>query len=48
MTTNKRDSPPGPKPDAVKIEGDWEEAMGKAMKKPRPKDGWPDETVKAE
>lgn len=32
----------GPKPDRVKIEGDWEGAVGKALKKPRPKGGWPE------
>lgn len=31
----------GPKPETVKIEGDWEGAVGKALKKPRPKEGWP-------
>ena len=29
---------PGPKEDRLKIEGDWREAVGKAVKKPRPKD----------
>ena len=32
----------GPKPERVKIEGDWEEAVEKALKKKRPKEGWPD------
>jgi hypothetical protein len=36
----------GPKPDRVKIEGDWEGAVGKALNKPRPKDGWPEEKKK--
>ncbi len=31
----------GPKADNLKIEGDWTEAMGKAVKKKRPTDGWP-------
>lgn len=31
----------GPKPDRLKIEGDLEKAMGKAIKKECPKDGWP-------
>lgn len=44
--SNPRDNPkerrkPGPKADKVKIEGDWERAMEKALKKKRPKDGWP-------
>ena len=32
----------GPEPERLKLDGDWEEAMGEAMKKPRPEDGWPD------
>jgi hypothetical protein len=31
----------GPKPDTVKIEGNWENAVCKALKKERPKEGWP-------
>jgi hypothetical protein len=33
--------PPGPEPDRLKLEGDWEELAGKAVKKKRPKEGWP-------
>lgn len=33
---------PGPKPDRLKLdEDDWEAAVGKALKKDRPPDGWP-------
>lgn len=32
----------GPKPGRVKIEMDWEKAVGKAMEKERPKEGWPE------
>ena len=32
----------GPKPDRVKIDKDWEDAIGYAMKKKRPADGWPE------
>jgi len=28
--------PPGPKPEHVHIEGDWEDAVKKALKKPPP------------
>jgi hypothetical protein len=33
---NKR----GPEPDRVKIEGDWEDVIKKALKKGRPKEKW--------
>jgi|GEM_PF-5296963 len=35
MTGPKRDKP-GPKPDHVHIDGDWEDAVKKALKKPPP------------
>jgi hypothetical protein len=31
----------GPKPDLLKIEGDWRKAVGKALEKKRPDKGWP-------
>jgi hypothetical protein len=31
----------GPKADTVKINMDWETAVGKALAKKRPKEGWP-------
>jgi hypothetical protein len=31
----------GPKPDRVKIDKDWEEAMGDALRKKCPAEGWP-------
>ena len=34
--------PPGPEPDRLTIEGDWRDAMMKAVKKKRPEDGWPE------
>ena len=37
---------PGPAPDSLNIEGDWEQAIGKALKKKRPNDGWPKPTEK--
>lgn len=40
MAKDRRDKP-GPKPDHLKLEGDWEEAMKKALKKEKPKEGWP-------
>lgn len=32
----------GPKPDSVKIDMDWQDAIGKALKKPKPEGGWPE------
>jgi len=32
----------GPKPNHLKIEGDWQEAIKKAVKKKKPPEGWPD------
>ena len=32
----------GPKPDRLKIDGNWEDAIGKALKKKRPENGWPE------
>lgn len=31
----------GPKPETVKIEGGWVQAVKKALKKKRPAEGWP-------
>jgi hypothetical protein len=31
----------GPAPRSIKINGDWEAAVGKALAKKRPKGGWP-------
>lgn len=40
MTKSKEK--PGPKPERVKIDEDWEDAIDKALKKKRPKEGWLD------
>ena len=39
MTEKRRH--PGPKPDRLKIEGEWEDAIDKAIDKKRPEKGWP-------
>ena len=31
----------GPKPDRLKLRGDWEGLIGKALQKKRPAKGWP-------
>ena len=41
LMTDEKKQPPGPKPDRVKIDKDWEEAVGDALKKKRPAEGWP-------
>ena len=41
MSTN-RPKTRGPPADRVKITGDWKKAVGHALQKPVPKDGWPD------
>jgi len=42
---SKRDSQtpqtPGPKPDMLKIEGDWQDAIRKSLQKNKPAQGWP-------
>jgi hypothetical protein len=46
--TEKKAKKPRSKPDRVKIDGDWENAVGQALKKPRPKSGWPSSNTKEE
>jgi hypothetical protein len=41
MTKSNKGAKRGPKGERVKIKGDWETAVGKALKKERPKEGWP-------
>ena len=38
MTENKEKR--GPKPDRVKIDENWEDAVKKALEKKRPEEGW--------
>lgn len=40
--TKKADPKKGPKPDHLIVNGDWRSAMGKAIKKKKPKNGWPE------
>jgi hypothetical protein len=37
----KKRSTPGPKPDTLQIAGDWRAAVGRSLKKRKPKRGWP-------
>ncbi len=32
----------GPKPKRIKLDKPWEKAVGEALKKERPAEGWPD------
>lgn len=32
---------PGPKPQMLKIKGNWEKAVAKSFKKKKPPEGWP-------
>jgi hypothetical protein len=32
---------PGPKPDTLKIDGDWKAAIKKSLQKKKPPEGWP-------
>ncbi len=31
----------GPEPERLKIRGDWKAAVSRALRKPRPPEGWP-------
>ena len=42
MMTNNENRP-GPKRKRVKIEGDWQDAVKKALEKERPREGWPED-----
>ena len=42
-TVKKPRKPPGPKPEVLRIEGDWKDAMRKLISKKRPVGGWPKE-----
>lgn len=41
MAAKKKRVKPGPKPDRIKIEGDWKEALRKAIDATKPEAGWP-------
>jgi len=40
-TTKKERETPGPKPDILKLEEDWREAVKKSLRKKKPPEGWP-------
>ncbi len=39
--TDKQKPKPGPDPERLALDGDWQEATKKALKKERPPEGWP-------
>jgi len=41
MSDNKP-KPTGPESERVKVEGDWMQGVGKALKKKKPAAGWPE------
>ena len=38
---NKKKATPGPKPDTLKIKGDWRSAVKQSLQKKKPAEGWP-------
>ncbi|MBI3894943.1 MAG: hypothetical protein HY313_03330 [Acidobacteria bacterium] len=38
--TKRKRATPGPKPDVLKLDGDWKEAVKKSLAKKKPKQGW--------
>jgi hypothetical protein len=40
-TKTKKRGIPGPKPHALKIKGDWRDAVALSLAKKRPAGGWP-------
>ncbi len=37
----RKAKPRGPKPEVLKINGDWRDAVRKSMSKKKPPEGWP-------
>jgi hypothetical protein len=40
-STKEQPTQPGPKPEMLKIDCDWEEAVKKSLDKKKPAEGWP-------
>jgi hypothetical protein len=40
-TTQTSKAPPGPKPDLLKIKGNWQDAVKQSLQKKKPPEGWP-------
>ena len=37
----KKSATPGPKPDVLKLKGNWQNAVKQSLQKKKPKEGWP-------
>lgn len=37
----KEKATPGPKPDTLKIKGNWKDAVKRSLQKQKPAEGWP-------
>ena len=37
----KKAKVPGPKPDTLKIKGNWKDAVKRSLQKKKPAEGWP-------
>jgi len=48
MAGNKEKPTPGPEPERLKVEGEWEDAAKRAIEKKRPPGGWPKPKPKGE
>lgn len=46
MNEQERPPKPGPEPERLKIDGDWEDAVKEALNKPKPAEGWGPEPPK--
>jgi hypothetical protein len=46
--TSQKRKQPGPEPEVLKIEGDWKEAVKKALRVKKPAGGWPKPASKPE
>ena len=44
----KKEQKKGPDPDRLVLDDNWQNAMGKAIKKERPKEGWPEPEKKSD
>jgi len=40
-TKPKRKASPGPKPETLKLDGDWRQSVKKSLAKKKPAGGWP-------